>query len=79
MVEKITGNDAAYIKPKLIPDAELLPRDNSGGLDYEPRNGAWGSGGDPVGPKASLSADGKGASQTNEMAERSRGEKGTRT
>ena len=42
---KITGSDAAYIKPKLIPDYELLPRDDSGGPDYDPYTQEFGDGG----------------------------------
>lgn len=52
------ARDAAEIKPKFIPDMALLPRDNSGGLDYEPRTGMWDDGGRPVGQKSYLSASG---------------------
>lgn len=31
----IKSTDAAGKTPNLIPDEELLPRDNSGGLDYK--------------------------------------------
>lgn len=52
------ARDAAEIKPKFIPDMQLLPRDNSGGLDWEPRVEVWGDGGKPVGAKSYLSASG---------------------
>ena len=42
---KITGSDAAYIRPKLIPDYELLPRDDSGGPDFDPYTQEFGDGG----------------------------------
>ena len=53
-----TGKDAAYIKPKLIPDDELLTRDDSGGPDYQPYTAEFGDGGYVVGEKAHLSASG---------------------
>ena len=52
------GRDAAYIKPKLIPDYELLPRDDSGGPDWDAYNAQFGDGGYVVGDKAHLSARG---------------------
>lgn len=58
MADKITGNDAAYIKPKLIPDFELLPRDDSGGPEFNPYNAQFGDGGFVQGAKAHLSASG---------------------
>lgn len=59
------GRDAAEITPKFVPDDSLLARDNSGGLDYTPRTAEWDDGGEPVGPKGYLSANGggKGASK----------------
>ena len=53
-----TGSDAAYIRPKLIPDMELLPRDDSGGPEWDPYTQEWGDGGYVVGEKAHLSARG---------------------
>lgn len=50
------GRDAAEIKPKLIPDDQLLPRDNSGGLDYTPHTAEWDDGGKVIGAKSHLSA-----------------------
>ena len=52
------ARDAAEMKPRLIPDAELLPRDDSGGLGYQPRTAVWGDGGKPLGAKAHLSVGG---------------------
>lgn len=52
------GKDAAYIKPKLIPDYELLGRDDSGGPDYQPYTMEFGDGGFVHGEKAHLSAEG---------------------
>jgi len=52
---KPSGRDAAEISPKLIPDDELLPRDNSGGLDFTPYTQEWGDGGKITGgPKPHL-------------------------
>lgn len=55
-----TGKDAAYIKPKLIPNDELLARDDSGGPDYQPYTAAFGDGGHVTGEKPHLSAHGGG-------------------
>lgn len=54
------ARDAAEIKPKFVPREALLPRDNSGGLDYTPKTGDWDEGGEIVGSKAYLSAGGGG-------------------
>lgn len=53
-----SGSDAAYIKPKLIPDYELLPRDDSGGPEYDPYTAEFGDGDFKLGAKAHLSAKG---------------------
>ena len=53
-----SGNDAAYIEPKLIPDYELLPRDDSGGPEWDPYTQQFGDGGYVTGEKAHLSARG---------------------
>lgn len=53
-----SGSDAAYIKPKLIPDDELLPRDDSGGPEWDPYTAEFGDGGYVIGDKAHLSAKG---------------------
>lgn len=50
-----TGKDAAYIKPKLVPNDELLARDDSGGPDYQPYTAAFGDGGFVHGEKPHLS------------------------
>lgn len=52
------GRDASYIKPKLIPDYELLPRDDSGGPEWDPYTQEFGDGGHVTGDKAHLSAKG---------------------
>lgn len=52
------GSDAATIKPKLVPDYELLPRDDSGGPDYEGYTAEFGDSGFVQGAKAHLSAHG---------------------
>ncbi len=54
----MTGKDASYIKPKMIPDYELLGRDDSGGPDYQPYTQVFGDGGKVHGAKAHLSASG---------------------
>lgn len=52
------GKDASYIEPKLIPDYELLPRDDSGGPEWDPYTAQFGDGGFVCGDKAHLSAEG---------------------
>lgn len=52
------GSDAAYIKPKFVPDAALLPRDDSGGYEWDPRTAEWDDGGKVTGDKSYLSARG---------------------
>jgi len=53
-----SGEDAAYIKPKFVPNYELLARDDSGGPDYQPYTASFGDGGEVTGEKAHLSAHG---------------------
>ena len=53
-----TGSDASYIEPRLIPDYELLGRDDSGGPDFQPRTAQFGDGGEITGAKKHLSARG---------------------
>ena len=53
-----SGSDAAYIEPRLIPDYELLPRDDSGGPEWDPYTQQFGDGGYVTGEKAHLSARG---------------------
>lgn len=74
------GKDAASITPKFVPPEELLPRDNSGGIDYESRTAVFGDGYDKAGEKASLSASG-GNKMPMEGTEQSQkpGERGSRT
>ena len=71
----IAGKDAAYIKPKLVPDNELRPRDNSGGYDYRPYSATFGDGGLVTGSKNHLSASGGDDGDSLE-AERATGRKG---
>jgi hypothetical protein len=54
------GRDAADISPKMIPDEQLLARDNSGGIDFTPYTMEWDDGGRVTGPKSYLSAGGAG-------------------
>lgn len=54
----LSGEDAAYIKPKLIPDYELLPRDDSGGPEWDAYSAEFGDGGYVTGDKGHLSARG---------------------
>lgn len=53
-----TGSDASYIEPRLIPDYELLGRDDSGGPEWQPYTAEFGDGGYVTGDKAHLSARG---------------------
>jgi hypothetical protein len=52
------AKDAAEITPKLIPDEDLLPRDNSGGIDGKEfrYTQEFDDGGRVTGPKDHLSA-----------------------
>jgi len=51
--------DAATIKPKFVPDEALKPRDDSGGISFEPYTQQWDDGGYVTGgAKAHLSASG---------------------
>lgn len=51
--------DASDIKPKLVPQEHLMPRDNSGGRNFDPHNGVFGDGGYVFGDKKPyLSASG---------------------
>jgi hypothetical protein len=65
------GRDAAEIRPKLIPDEALLPRDNSGGLDMSSleHTADWDDGGFVMGgEKRHLSADGAKSGRRDERA-----------
>lgn len=53
-----SGSDASYIKPRLIPDNELLGRDDSGGPEWDPYTAQFGDGGYVTGEKAHLSPRG---------------------
>jgi hypothetical protein len=52
------SGDAVGIKPKFVPNDELLARDDSGGPEYQPYTGAFGDGGYVTGEKGHLSAHG---------------------
>lgn len=52
------GRDAAEMKPRFIPDYELLGRDDSGGIGFEPYTAEFGDGGRVTGAKAHLSVRG---------------------
>lgn len=58
MAREPSGRDAAETKPFLIPDDELLPRDDSGGPEFTPYTQEWDDGGRVTGPKAHLSPGG---------------------
>lgn len=83
--EERRGRDAAEMKPRLIPDYELLPRDDSGGLDFQPYNAQWGDAGFVQGgDKAHLSVsggkddplDGSEQDSTASARNRNKGDKG---
>lgn len=69
-----SGRDAAYIRPKFVPDDELLGRDDSGGPDFQPYTQMFGDGGRITGAKAHLSAHGGGedAEDEDEVSSRPR-------
>lgn len=56
------AKDAAEIAPKFVPADALLPRDDSGGIDFENtsknRTAEFGDGGKVTGAKSHLSANG---------------------
>lgn len=54
------STDAAGIKPKLIPNYELMARDDSGGPEYDPHTAQFGDGGYVTGgdEKGHISAKG---------------------
>lgn len=53
------STDAAGIEPKLVPNTNLMARDDSGGPDWDPYTQQFGDGGDSVrGAKPHLSASG---------------------
>lgn len=60
MADWNSGRDAAYIKPKFVPDAALHGRDDSGGIDYNDNyTEQFGDGGYVTGgAKSYLSASG---------------------
>lgn len=64
------STDAAGIEPKLIPDYELLARDDSGGPDYQPYTAQFGDGEFKQGAKPHLSADGGGKADPLDGTER---------
>ena len=52
------GGDAATMRPRFIPDYELLGRDDSGGPQWQPYTQQFGDGGYVTGQKAHLSVRG---------------------
>jgi hypothetical protein len=52
------AKDAAEMKPRLMPDAALLPRDNSGGRGFDPYTAEFDDGGRVTGAKKHLSVGG---------------------
>ena len=76
-----SGNDAAYMTPKLIPDEELRARDNSGGIDFRPYTAEWDDGGYITGgPKPHLSTSSSDDDEDGheDMEEREEGRRGHR-
>lgn len=80
---KPSGKDAAVMKPRLIPDYELMPRDDSGGPDFQPYTAVFGDGGFVQGgDKKHLSVsggkgdplDGSVQESTEEARERNKGD-----
>jgi hypothetical protein len=69
------AKDAADIKPKFVPTEALLPRDDSGGWNYQPRTAVWGDGGKPIGAKGYLSASGGDSGDSGMGSEVSRRER----
>lgn len=63
--------DAAEMKPRLIPDYELLGRDDSGGPEFDPYTAEFGDGGYTTGEKSHLSVTG-GSADAKKLTERDR-------
>lgn len=73
-----SGRDAASIKPKFVPDDELRPRDNSGGIDWSGYSAQFGDGGYVTGAKDHLSASPDGSDMGSLEEERREGRRGNR-
>lgn len=81
-----TGRDAAYIKPKFVPNEQLRARDDSGGPDFEPYSAEFGDGGEVTGgSKSHLSArggddtgEGRGGEQASRRERETEGKMGER-
>lgn len=63
------STDAAGIAPKLVPNANLMARDDSGGPEYDPYTQQFGDGGYVQGEKPHLTATGSGTADTLEGSE----------
>lgn len=60
--------DAVTMKPKFVPDAYLLGRDDSGGYEYQPYTAQWGDGGYTTGQKDHLGGGGTGSDAIQEIS-----------
>jgi hypothetical protein len=68
------GRDASYRPPSFIPDDSLLPRDDSGGLNFERHTGEFGDGGYVFGgEKSYLSASGMNGNMSDDDGENNDG------
>jgi len=52
------STDAAGIKPKFVPNTNLMARDDSGGPEYDPYTQEFGDGDSRIGAKPHLSVNG---------------------
>lgn len=73
--DNMTGRDAASIKPKFVPDDELLPRDDSGGPDFTKYTAQFGDGGEVTGSKPHLSPSGAADAEADERYHSKRGKR----
>jgi hypothetical protein len=79
---KIGGGDAATMKPRFVPDYMLIPRDDSGGPEWQPYSQQWDDGGFVTGAKKHLSVRGgdedpiEGDEQTSTASARNKGRGG---
>jgi hypothetical protein len=71
----ITGKDAAYKTPNFIDDADLLPRDNSAGLEQMDYTQKFGDGGYTTGGGVVGSAFNAKAGNANDDTDRINGAK----
>lgn len=69
MAKVYNSTDAAGIKPKFVPNDNLMARDDSGGPEFDPYTAQFGDGGYIQGEKPHLTANGGGSEDPTEGSE----------